>query len=220
MPSKTAEVTPSWRTEISVSPGAQVKAVCAPPISLKVTNPLTCEAQITSAALLDLVNLGNRVAAFRPLASATQPSGATSTTYTLQPLPKATDYIFPGGQTTPITLTASTPTAPVSIDTCQTSVAVALQKPVAKCMPAIALPATAGCAAHPIAADLKSAIDAGSTPGSGGPLTLTLNPAAPASGTYNLPVGTYPISLTVANCAGSDSCTTLVTVADQEDLQV
>ena len=57
-----------------------------------------------------------------------------------------------------------------------------------------------------------------STVGSGDPLTYTVTPPADSSGDYNLPVGTYPISVTVSNCAGSATCSTLVTVTDKEAL--
>ena len=47
-----------------------------------------------------------------------------------------------------------------------------------------------------------------------------LNPSAPAEGGYNIPVGTYPVTITVSKCAGSDTCSTLVTVWDQKLLDV
>ena len=202
---------------------AQVKAVCAPtPIMLQVTNPTTCEADISPAALLAKVNFGNNVAGF---VDAAKPPNtlATSTVYTLQPppSPKTNTYSFAGGQTATIQLTATTPTSPVSVDSCLTTVTVMpLKPPTAVCKPTLTLPATSGCAAHPTAAQLQAGVDAGSSQGSGGPLTVTLNPPAPAGGAYTLPVGTYPVTLTVANCAGTSSCSTLVTVADQEALDV
>ena len=60
-------------------------------------------------------------------------------------------YVFPGGQTSQITLTATTP---ISTDSCSAVVTVALQKPIAKCNPTLLLSATAGCAAHIGSADL------------------------------------------------------------------
>ena len=195
----------------------QVKAVCAQPITLQVTNPATCQAVIGANDLLARVSLDNKVAGF---VSPFQPLGRPSTAYTLQPPAPAAGYTFQAGQTSTISLTATTPTVPVSVDTCQTTVIVPLVKPTAVCAPSLTLAATQGCAAHPSEADLMSAINAGSTPGSGGALTVTLNPPAPAGGMYNLPVGTYPISITVSNCAGSDTCSALVTVSDQELLDV
>ena len=189
------------------------------PITLPVSKPLTCQATITSDALLKLVSLDNKVSGFVPLASTQQPMGPSSTVYTLQPAPVGGVYTFPGG-TTQIMLTATTPTTPTSVSSCVTSVNVPLVRPTAVCAPTLTLPATKGCAAHPTDAELKAAINAGSTPGSGGPLTITLTPPAPIGGVYNLPVGTYPVSITVSNCAGTDTCSTLVTVSDQELLDV
>lgn len=197
-----------------------MKAVCSQPFTLPVTNLLTCESDISLADLLLKASRDNKVAAFRNVPSATVPAGPTSTVYTIQPAPLAGDFVFPGGQTTTITLTATTPTGPPSVDSCVTTVTVPLKKPSVICTPALTLPATSGCAAHPLVTDLTALINAGSDPGSGGPLNLALNPAAPASGVYTLPLGTYPITLTVSNCAGTATCSTLVTIADQEALQV
>jgi len=196
--------------------------VCAPaPVKLRVTNPATCEAEISPAALLKLVSFGNTVTGFLDAGRALSPS---STVYTLQPPPSpgASSYTFAGGQRATIELTATTPTVPaVSVDSCLTTVVVdPLTPPTAVCAPTLTLPATSGCAAHPTVAQLKAGVDAGSSPGSGGTLAVTLSPAAPAGGVYTLPVGTYPVTLTVANCAGASSCSTLVTVADQEPLNV
>ena len=197
----------------------QVKAVCAPPVKLAVTNALTCQAEISPAGLLSKVNLANSQASFRGAAPSFTVTAPT-TVYAIQPLPTAADYIFDGGITTPITLTATTPGVVPSVDSCQTSVTVSpLTPPTALCTPALTLPATVGCAAHPTATDLLGLIDAGSTVGSGGPLTRALDPP-PASGVYTLPLGTFTISLTVSNCAGASTCSTLVTVADQEPLDV
>ena len=201
-------------------PILQVVAVCAQPLTLAVNNPATCQSVISANTLLSMVSLDNKVAGFVQTASATQPLGATSTQYSLQPPAPSADYTFPGGQTSTITLTAITPTMPVSVNSCQTTITVPLNKPTAVCAPSLTLAATQGCAAHPTAAALITAINIGSTPGSGGPLSITLNPSAPAGGVYNLPVGTYPISITVSNCAGTDTCSTLLTVTDQEQLEV
>jgi hypothetical protein len=193
--------------------------VCAPaPVKLRVTNPATCEAEISPAALLKLVSFGNTVTGFLDAGRALSPS---STVYTLQPPPSpgASSYVFAGGQRATVQLTATTRT--VSVDSCLTTVVVdPLTPPTAVCAPTLTLPATSGCAAHPTIAQLKAGIDAGSSPGSGGTLAVTLSPAAPAGGVYTLPVGTYPVTLTVANCAGASTCSTLVTVADQEPLDV
>ena len=192
---------------------AQVKAVCAPsPVALPVSNPMTCEAAISPDALLNLVNYGNRVAAFLDATSSPLP---TSTVYTLQPLPAGNTYVFAGGKSETIQLTATTPTSPVSVDSCLTTVTVPLTPPKAVCQPTLTLRVKSGCNAYPIAAELQAGIDAGSSQGSGGPLTVTLSPPAPNGGTYTLPLGTYPITLTVANCAGASFCSTLVTVADK-----
>ena len=214
--SNTLPVLEAW--PLTLEPRAQVKAVCAPsPIVLPVTNPATCEADIAPDLLLNLVNFGNRVTAFLDAAGNPLP---TSTVYTLQPLPTPKTYVFAGGQTETIELTATTPTFPVSVDSCLATVTVPLTPPKAVCKPTLTLPATSGCAAHPTAAELQAGVDAGSSQGSGGPLTVTLNPPAPPGGVYTLPVGSFPITLTVANCAGTSSCSTLVTVADQEALTV
>ena len=186
--------------------------MCAPaPVALPVSNPLTCEADISPDALLNLVNYGNRVAAFLGAAGNPLPS---STVYTLQPLPAGSGYVFAGGRDATIELTATTPTTPVSVDSCLTTVTVPLTPPTAVCKPTLTLRVKSGCNAYPIATELQAGIDAGSSQGSGGPLTFTLNPLAPNGGTYTLPLGTYPITLTVANCAGTSSCSTLVTVAE------
>lgn len=201
---------------------AQVKAVCAPtPIKLQVTDHTACEADILPAALLNLDSFGNRVASFLDAASPPN-TYRTSTVYTLQPRPSpyTHTYVFAGGQNETIELTATTPTSPASVDSCLTTVTVPLTKPTAVCKPTLTLPATSGCAAHPTAVQLQAGVDAGSSQGSGGPLTVTLNPPAPSGGPYTLPVGTYPVTLTVANCAGTSSCRTLLTVADQEALDV
>ena len=197
---------------------AQVKAVCAPsPIVLPVSNSTTCEAVIFPDALLDRVSYGNRVAAFLDAAGNPLP---TTTVYTLQPPPTPDTYSFAGGQNATIELTATTPTSPVSVDSCLATVSVPLMPPTAVCQPRLILPATSGCAAHPTTAELQAGIDAGSSQGSGGALTVTLNPPAPPGGVYTLPVSSYTVTLTVTNCAGTSSCSTLVTVADQEVLDV
>lgn len=99
--------------------------------------------------------------------------------------------------------------------TCQAAVTVTQAAPVAKCTAALALPATASCTATPTTAALLAAVDAGST---GGPVVLS--PVAPATGVYSLPLGTFPITLSVTNCAGTATCSTLVTVQDEEPLDV
>ena len=198
----------------------QVVAVCAPPLTLQVNNPATCQDVISAGTLLGQVSLDNKVAGFVQMASATQPMGPTSTTYSLQPPAPPGGYAFPGGQTSTITLTASTPTVPASVNSCQTTITVPLTKPTAVCAPTLNLAATQGCAAHPAAAALMAAVNMGSSGGSGGPLSITLNPPAPTGGVCNLPVGTYPISLTVSSCAGTHTCSTLLTVSDQEQLTV
>ena len=186
--------------------------MCAPtPIVLPVSNPMTCEVDISPDALLNLVNYGNRVASFLGAAGNPLPS---STVYTLQPLPAGSSYVFAGGVNATIQLMATTPTSPVSVDTCLTTVSVPLTPPTAVCKPTLTLRVKSGCNAYPIATELLAGIDGGSSQGSGGPLTLTLNPPAPNGGTYTLPLGTYPITLTVAKCAGTSSCSTLVTVAE------
>ena len=191
--------------------------MCAPaPVVLPVSNPATCEADISPDALLNLVNYGNRVTVFLGAAGNPLPS---STVYTLQPLPAGSadnngNYVFATGKSETIQLTATTPTSPVSVDSCLTTVTVPLTPPTAVCKPTLTLRVKSGCNAYPIAAELQAGIDAGSSQGSGGPLTATLSPPAPNGGTYTLPLGTYPITLTVANCAGASSCSTLVTVAD------
>ena len=131
------------------------------------------------------------------------PSPPGSTTYTLTPAV----YTFQ--------LTAANG---AGASTCSAFVTVQTQKPRALCAPTLALPATAECAAHPSSDGLLAAINAGSTPGSGS-LTLSLSPLAPAGG-YSLPVGTLPFELVATTCAGTDTCSTLVTVSDQEPLDV
>ena len=196
--------------------------MCAPtPIKLQVTNHTTCGADILPAALLNRVSFGNRIAS--SLDAASPPNAfRPSTVYTLQPppLPYTRTYVFAGGQNATIELTATTPTSPASASSCLATVTVPLTPPTAVCKPTLTLPATAGCAAHPTAAQLQADVDAGSSQGSGGPLSMLLSPPAPSGGVYALPVGTYPVTLTVANCAGTSTCSTLVTVADQEALEV
>ena len=67
---------------------------------------------------------------------------------------------------------------------------------------------------------MQAGINNASTPGSGGPVNINIDLSPPADGIYRLLRGTYPITITVTNCAGSDTCSTLVTVADEEPLQV
>lgn len=166
-----------------------------------------CLATPTPADLIQAINAGSTPGADGALTLTISPSPSppASTTYSLTPA----TYTF--------TLTVSNG---AGSSTCNAFVTVQTQKPQAVCAPAFTLPATAGCSAHPDTATLLAAIDAGSTPGSGGALTLGLSPPAPAGGTYTLPVGTFPISLIASNCAGSATCNTLVTVADQELLDV
>ena len=96
--------------------------------------------------------------------------------------------------------------------------------PVAACKRGAQLPATAHCAAQVTAADLIKLIDAGSTAGGGAPPTLSVQlpasvPPPPPGGAYALPVGSYQVTLNASTCGGaSSSCSTLVTVADQEAL--
>ena len=105
-------------------------------------------------------------------------------------------------------------------DTCEAFVTVMpVAPPTVTCKPFITLPAKASCAAQIATADLITAINGGTTPGNGGAVTPVIQPASP-SGTYNLPVGTYDFTLAVTNCAGTGTCTSIVTVTDQEALQV
>lgn len=107
-------------------------------------------------------------------------------------------------------------------DTCEAFVTVgSVNPPIATCNPFVILPATSSCAAHILAADLLTAINAGTVTvgGLGDAVTTVVQPAA-LTGTYNLPLGTYAFSLTASNCAGSTSCTSVVTVTDQEPLLV
>lgn len=128
----------------------------------------------------------------------------------------STTYDFPVGALD-VLLTASTC---AGTSTCASLLEVTSVKPKAVCVPTLALPATTACAAHNTTAELLAAIDRGSTPGSGGPLSMAVSPGPATDGTYTLPVGTFTVSLTVSNCAGTDTCSTLVTVADQLPLQV
>ncbi|KAK9844057.1 hypothetical protein WJX81_003112 [Elliptochloris bilobata] len=107
--------------------------------------------------------------------------------------------------------------------TCSSLVTVRATPPKALCKPTLLLAATSKCTAQISAADLLADLNDGSTPGSGAPLVLTLQPPAslpppPAGGSYSLPVGSYEIALKASTCAGTDFCSTLVTVADQEAL--
>ena len=179
-------------------------AVCAPAVSLPAGTD--CMAHPSAAQLLAAVNSGSLPGTGAPLVLTLSP-----------PLPSdIAAYSLPVGSTE-VLLTASTC---VGASTCTSLVTVAAAPPAALCAPTLLLPATAGCAAHPTTAELLAPINQGSTAGSGGPLALALTPAAPAGGVYTLPTGTFTISLSVKNCAGSDTCSTLVTVADQEKLLV
>ena len=92
--------------------------------------------------------------------------------------------------------------------------------PVVACKRGAQLPAAARCAAQASAADLIKLIDAGSP--AGGALSVQLPasvPPPPPGGAYALPVGSYQVALNASTCGGaSSSCSTLVTVADQEAL--
>lgn len=108
----------------------------------------------------------------------------------------------------------------VGKDTCESFVTVSpVAPPTVTCIPFITLPAKANCAAQIAAADLITAITGGINAGNGGAVTTVIQPASP-TGTYNLPLGTYDFSLAVSNCAGTGTCTSIVTVTDQEQLQV
>ena len=102
----------------------------------------------------------------------------------------------------PGTITLPAGTVPIEVKatncvgtsaTCSSLVTVTTKPPKAVCQPALLLPATAKCAAQIATADLIKAIDAGSTPGSGGTLSLTLEPGpnvlpAPAGGAPLAPI--------------------------------
>ena len=108
----------------------------------------------------------------------------------------------------------------VGKDTCESFVTVSpVAAPTVTCNPFITLPAKANCAAQIAASDLITAINGGTTAGNGDAVTTVIQPASP-TGTYNLPLGTYDFTLAVSNCAGTSTCTSIVTVTDQEALQV
>ena len=178
-------------------------AACAPTLTLQAGTD--CQAHPTTAVLLADINAGGTPGSGSPIPPSLSPAA-----------PPGGVYNLPTG-TFPISLTVS---SCVGSDTCSALVTVQEQKPTATCAPPITLAATSGCAAHPTAANLLAAINAGSTPGSGGVPTLTLEPPARAGGVYDIPLGTFPVSLVVSNCAGTDTCSTFVTVTDQEDLKV
>lgn len=130
-------------------------------------------------------------------------------------------YSLPLG-TSPVRLTASNCVGASAVCSSQVTVRPPAP-PVAACKRGAQLPATARCAAQVTAAELIKLIDAGSTAGGGAAPALSVQlpasvPAPPPGGAYALPAGSYQVTLNASTCGGASSCSTLVTVADQEAL--
>lgn len=125
-------------------------ARCTGTVTLTVP-PGLCTTSIDQNTLLGLINAGSS-SPLSPLTLKLQPAPATGTTYVLNQ-----------GQTYGFTLVASNSGGK---DTCQSFVTVLpVPLPVARCAATLTLPATSACAAHPDAATLLKAVDAGSTGG-------------------------------------------------------
>ena len=132
------------------NPAPPPVARCTPLVTLTVP-PGQCTATFTQAALIALIDAGS-----------TSPNSAL--TLSLQPLPSnGPSYILTQGQTYTFTLDA---TNTGGTSTCESFVTVKpVPLPVASCAPTLMLAATAKCEAHPDAATLLQAINAGSTGG-------------------------------------------------------
>ncbi|BDA51439.1 hypothetical protein COCOBI_18-3170 [Coccomyxa sp. Obi] len=188
----------TWITQVILPP----TAICATsPLTLQPTTG-TCSTIQTATALTTIINDGSISPGFTPAIALIPPVDLTP----------GSSYTLDAGKSYAFTLLVSNPAGQSS---CQTTVAVAaIPGPTAVCNAAVTYNSPDGSPVSVSSTALLTAIDNGSHSNGGDGITKTLSPAAPGAN-YSLPVGSQTFTLSVSNCAGNSTCTSVVTVLSQ-----